>query len=91
MHNEPATDTLIDEQLARHVADRFKMLADPTRVRVLFALAEREMCVSEITQALGMEQSTISHQLRTLRAWKLVNYRKAGRQVYYRLNDRHIQ
>ncbi len=81
----------MDTTTARAVAHRFKMLADPTRVRLLFALAERELCVSEMTEALNMEQSAVSHQLRTLRACNLVQHRKVGRQVYYRLHDRQIQ
>jgi ArsR family transcriptional regulator, lead/cadmium/zinc/bismuth-responsive transcriptional repressor len=81
----------MDSETAIALADRFKILADPTRVRLLSVLAERELCVSELTQLLEMEQSAVSHQLRTLRSWELVQFRKVGRQVYYRLNDRHIQ
>lgn len=81
----------IDSEIATAVADRFKVLADPTRVRLLSALAEQELCVSELTELLGMEQSAVSHQLRTLRGLHLVRHRKVGRQVYYRLHDRHIE
>ena len=81
----------IDAETASAVADRFKILADPTRVRLLSALAQRELCVSELTEILDMEQSAVSHQLRTLRGCKLVRHRKVGRQVYYRLKDHEIK
>jgi len=81
----------IDAKTASAVADRFKILADPTRVRLLSVLAQRELCVSELTEILGMEQSAVSHQLRTLRGCQLVRHRKVGRQVYYRLQDYHIK
>jgi ArsR family transcriptional regulator, lead/cadmium/zinc/bismuth-responsive transcriptional repressor len=85
------TKETLDCDTAIAMADRFKVLADPTRVRLLAALAEREICVSELTEILDMEQSAVSHQLRTLRGLHLVQYRKAGRQVYYRLHDQYIQ
>jgi len=81
----------MDSDTAIAVADHFKILSDPTRVRLLSALAERELCVSELTILLNMEQSRVSHQLRTLRGLQLVQYRKVGRQVYYRLHNRHIR
>ncbi len=81
----------LDTDLADAMADRFKVLADPTRLRLLALLAEREVCVSELTRLLDMEQSAISHQLSKLRDQKLVQHRKAGRQVYYRLKDEYIQ
>ena len=81
----------LDAETASAVAERFKILADPTRVRLLSLLAQRELCVSELTEILEMEQSAVSHQLRTLRGFQLVRYRKVGRQVYYRLKDQDIQ
>lgn len=81
----------LDCETAIAVADRFKVLSDPTRVRLLAALSHRELCVSELTEILEMEQSAVSHQLRTLRSWQLVRNRKVGRQVYYKLNDQYIQ
>jgi len=85
------THKVIAMDTAVAVADRFKILSDPTRVRLLTALAEREHCVSELTDMLQMEQSAISHQLRNLRSLDLVHHRKVGRQVYYRLNDEYIE
>ncbi|KAB2902328.1 MAG: winged helix-turn-helix domain-containing protein [Anaerolineae bacterium] len=81
----------VDAETAAVVAETFKILADPTRVRLLAVLATREVCVSELTQLLEMEQSAISHQLRTLRALRLVRNRKVGRQVYYSLEDHPIR
>ena len=89
--HKPEPNGTIDTRTATAVADRFKILADPTRVRLLSVLSDRELCVSELTTLLDMEQSAVSHQLRTLRGLKLVRHRKVGRQVYYRLNDRHIK
>lgn len=83
--------TALDSETAGAVADRFKILSDPTRVRLLAALAEKELCVRELTEMLGMNQSAVSHQLSSLRTWQLVNHRKVGRQVFYRLKDEHIE
>ena len=81
-----ALDTHTAEQLAR----TFKALSDPTRVRIIAMLAERELCVHELAEALGMSHSAISHQLGTLREMRLVRFTKAGRHVYYALDDDHI-
>lgn len=81
----------LDKDTAIAVADHFKMLSDPTRVRLLAVLAEGELCVSELTEILDMEQSAVSHQLRSLRSYQLVRNRKVGRQVYYTLNDQRIR
>ncbi|NJL93827.1 MAG: helix-turn-helix transcriptional regulator [Anaerolineae bacterium] len=86
-----AQQAALDFATARTVAERFKVLSDPTRVRLLAALAERELCVTELTQILDMEQSAVSHQLRALRSSELVRNRRVGRQVYYSLNDHHIR
>ena len=82
----PALDAHTAEQLAR----TFKALSDPTRVRIIAMLAERELCVHELAEALGMSHSAISHQLGTLREMRLVRFTKAGRHVYYALDDDHI-
>ncbi|XHX75897.1 MAG: ArsR/SmtB family transcription factor [Stenomitos frigidus ULC029] len=60
------------------------------RLRLLSMLAEQEMCVGDLAIALGMNESAVSHQLRTLRAMRLVSFRKQGRHVFYRLHDRHV-
>ncbi|MFH1665687.1 MAG: metalloregulator ArsR/SmtB family transcription factor [Candidatus Omnitrophota bacterium] len=69
----------------------FTVLGDPTRVRIIFALSISELCVSEISAALNMTHSAVSHQMRALRDLNLVKCRKAGRRVYYLLNDKHIE
>ena len=65
----------------------FKVLSDPTRVKIIQALAMEELCVCDIAQLLGMSQSAVSHQLRLLRTAKLVKYRREGKMAYYSLVD----
>jgi ArsR family transcriptional regulator len=72
------------------LAETFKALADPTRVGIIHILDGRELCVCDIQEILGMTQSAVSHQLRVLRNLRLVKYRKAGRSVFYSLDDKHI-
>ncbi len=72
---------------ARAIARFFQVLSDPTRVRMLKALADAEWCVSDLTQALGMDQPAVSHQLKYLRELGLVKWMKTGRHVYYTLAD----
>jgi DNA-binding transcriptional ArsR family regulator len=86
---ERASADLLDSKSAVALADFFKAMADPTRVRMLSALAHTELCVNDLTMILDMEQSAVSHQLRALRRWRLVRCRKAGRQVYYSLDLDH--
>lgn len=76
---------------ARLIARFFQALADPTRVRVVRALASGEWCVSDLVQALGMDQPAISHQLKYLREQGLVRWTKHGRHVYYTLSDEHLR
>jgi ArsR family transcriptional regulator len=85
-----AQERLIDGLTATRLAQTFKALSDPTRVRIISALSHNEMCVYDLAAALGMSQSAISHQLRTLREMRLVRFRKEGRHVYYTLDDEHI-
>lgn len=73
------------------VADFFKVFADSTRIRILWALEESEMCVCDLAVLLNMTKSAISHQLKTLRLAKLVKARKEGKVVYYSLCDDHIK
>jgi DNA-binding transcriptional ArsR family regulator len=75
---------------ARAIARFFQVLADPTRVRMIKALADGEWCVSDLTQALGMDQPAVSHQLKYLREMGLVDWTKRGRHVYYSLSDSHL-
>lgn len=73
------------------LAELFKVFGDSTRIRILWALTEAELCVCDITALLGMTQSAISHQLRVLKQARLVKHRKEGKMVYYSLDDEHIR
>lgn len=72
------------------LAETFKILGDPTRVRIAFALAREELCVCDLANLLGISQSATSHSLRALRQMKLVKFRKEGKIAYYSLDDEHI-
>ncbi|MDE5860007.1 MAG: metalloregulator ArsR/SmtB family transcription factor [Oscillospiraceae bacterium] len=84
-------EKLPDIELLYDVAELFKVFGDSTRVRILCALFESEMCVCDIAEVLNMTQSAISHQLRVLKQARLVKYRRVGKTVYYSLADDHIQ
>lgn len=82
---------MVDNATAKDLAGIFRALGDPTRMRIISALAEREFCVGDLTAALGMAQPAVSHQLRDMLALRLVRSRKAGRHVFYRLDDEHVR
>ncbi len=90
-HVRLAQAGLLDGQSASSLAETFAALADPTRLRLISALFEQELCVCDLAAVLGMSQSAVSHQLRFLRALRLVRARKEGRVVYYNLDDDHIR
>ena len=73
------------------LADLFKVFGDSTRLRIMYAISDEELSVLSIAETLGMEQSTISHQLRVLRNNKLVRARREGKQIYYTLDDDHVK
>jgi DNA-binding transcriptional ArsR family regulator len=73
------------------LAETFKVLGDPTRLKIVQALARAELCVCDLATLFELSVSAISHQLRLLRSMKLVKYRKAGKMVYYSLDDEHIE
>jgi len=81
---------IVDGLTATRMAELFEALGDPTRVRIISALSQAELCVGDLAASLGMSQSAISHQLRLLRALRLVKGAKRGRMVYYSLDDDHI-
>ena len=72
------------------LAETFRVLGDPTRLRIAFALSREELCVCDLATLLGVSQSVVSHSLRALRQMRLVRYRKAGKIAYYALDDAHI-
>ncbi len=73
------------------VTDIFKILADPTRARIVFALSQAELCVCDLAALVGISISAVSHQLRLLRNLELVKFRKEGRLAYYTLSDEHVE
>ncbi|MCB9452490.1 MAG: winged helix-turn-helix transcriptional regulator [Anaerolineaceae bacterium] len=84
------SDNVLSPTDANLIARFFQVLADPTRVRMVKALADKAWCVSDLTQALGMDQPAVSHQLKYLREMGLVRWEKKGRHVYYVLDDSHL-
>jgi DNA-binding transcriptional ArsR family regulator len=82
---------LLEPVSARRLAQVFKSLSDPTRLRIISALSQREFCVTDLAATLKMEQSTISHQLRDMRSQRLVGFRREGRHIFYRLDDPHVR
>ncbi|MDY2960671.1 MAG: metalloregulator ArsR/SmtB family transcription factor [Hornefia sp.] len=81
----PDDDTLMD------LADAFKVFSDSTRLKILCALLQEEMCVCDISSLLGMSKSAVSHQLRTLKQTNLVKNRRSGKEVYYSIADKHVE
>ncbi len=85
-----ARATLPDAGCIEDATALLKVVADPTRFRILSALNTEELCVCDLAAVVGISESAVSHQLRLLRAHRLVTFRKEGRIVYYRLLDQHI-
>ena len=81
---------LPEDDILYDLADLFRIFADSTRIKILYALYESELCVGAITQLLGMTQSAVSHQLRALKQSKLVKYRREGKTIFYSLADEHV-
>ncbi len=79
------------QSLFDNLAEFFKIIGDPTRTKILFALDQNEMCVCDIANVLGMTKSSISHQLATLKKSGIVKSRRDGKEVYYTLDDEHIK
>ncbi|HYM00873.1 MAG TPA: metalloregulator ArsR/SmtB family transcription factor [Blastocatellia bacterium] len=99
----PEDDGFVDERRVKRVqramkpievvtalAEMFKILGDPTRMRIAFALSREELCVCDLAHLLGVSQSAVSHSLRSLRQMRLVRFRKEGKTVYYSLDDDHV-
>jgi ArsR family transcriptional regulator len=81
---------LIGEDDVVDLAETFRALGDPTRVRILDALSHGELCVCDLAALVRMSESAVSHQLRVLRNLRIVKPRRDGRMVFYALDDRHI-
>ena len=84
------TSHLLQPDTVGALADIFKVLGDPTRVRILDVLSRGEQCVCHLAALLGMTESAISHQLRLLRTTRIVRARRDGRLIYYSLDDKHV-
>lgn len=82
---------LPDDEVLYDLAELFRVFGDTTRIKILYALFESELCVGDIAQAVGLSQSAVSHQLRVLKASKLVKFRRDGKTVFYSLDDDHVR
>jgi DNA-binding transcriptional ArsR family regulator len=87
---EEARQALVTPSTAERLAQVFRALADPTRVRIVSALARAELCVGDLAAVLGMSVSAVSHQLRLLRELHVVRKRREGKHIYYALDDEHV-
>nr|WP_042265417.1 metalloregulator ArsR/SmtB family transcription factor [Clostridium butyricum] len=88
---EMVKNALPQDEVLYDLAELFKAFGDSTRVKILCALFESEMCVCDLSAILGISQSAVSHQLRTLKASRLVKFKRVGKVVYYSLEDEHIK
>jgi DNA-binding transcriptional ArsR family regulator len=84
-------EKMLSDEIIRKISETFKVLGDPTRAKIIFALSLEELCVCDIANLLNTTKSAVSHQLRVLRNLRLVKYRKEGKIVYYSLDDEHIK
>ena len=84
-------DKMPGEEMIQNLAEFYKVFGDVTRVKILCALVQNEICVCDLAEVVGMTQSAVSHQLRILKQMKLVKNRRDGKIVYYSLADTHIQ
>ena len=82
---------MLEEELLYDLAELYKIFGDSTRIRILYALFEKEMCVNDIAEELSMTMSAISHQLRILKQARLVKFRKEGKSAFYSLADDHVR
>ena len=80
-----------DDETLYDLAELFKAFGDSTRIKILYALFEAELCVCDIAQLLGLTQSAVSHQLRVLKNSRLVKFRRDGKTVFYSLDDDHVR
>ena len=86
----PESDTLPNEEMLYDLADLFKVFADTTRIKILYCLMGKQLCVADIAEAINATQSAASHQLRILKQAHLVKFRRDGKNVIYELSDDHV-
>lgn len=84
-------DDLPGDEILYDLAELFRVFGDTTRIKILYALFESELCVNDIAQVVGLSQSAVSHQLRLLKTSKLVKFRREGKAIYYSLDDDHVR
>ena len=80
-----------DDEVLYELADLFRVFGDSTRIKILYALHDSELCVQDIADAVQLSQSAVSHQLRVLKDSKLVRFRRDGKTIYYALDDDHVR
>lgn len=80
-----------DDETTQNLADMFKVFGDNTRIRILWTLFDKELCVYDIAEALSMSQSAISHQLKTLKQARLIKSRREGKNAFYSIDDDHVK
>ncbi len=95
-HNHQAVIRSASKAVADHdqiidLSEVFKVLSDPTRLKIVMALVKEDLCTFDIAQVLGITESGVSHQLRLLKTLRLVKHRKEGKMVFYSLDDEHIE
>lgn len=78
------------DEILYDLAELYKIFGDSTRIKILYALLESELCVCDLSEVLSISQSAVSHQLRTLKQSKLVKFRREGKTVFYSLADEHV-
>ena len=86
-----APPVLPDDEVLYELADLFRVFGDSTRIKILYALHDDELCVQDIANAVQLSQSAVSHQLRVLKDSKLVRFRRDGKTIYYALDDDHVR
>ena len=87
---EQVRSQLPQDEVLYDLAELFKIFGDSTRVKILYALLEAELCVCDIAKLMDVSQSAVSHQLRVLKGSKLVKFRREGKTLYYSLADEHV-
>ena len=88
---EAVSEQQPDDEILYDLAELFKVFGDSTRIKILYAMFEHELCVNDIARLLNLSQSSVSHQLRILKTSKLVKFRRDGKSIYYSLDDEHVR
>jgi len=88
---EELRQSLPEDEILYDLSELFRIFGDTTRIKILYALFECELCVNDIASLLGMTQSSVSHQLRILKSAKLVKFKRDGKQMLYSLDDEHVR